>query len=173
MGPWRHTRADRGLLPGLPMVDLEHSDTGYKPAVENSSASTSPASSPTETAYLTHTNDLGGTPNPSQSPKALAFLRYLLPPRLRQLCSTSSSWIKGPQPPRPYKIKPIFERAQTAPMRLLHRWVPQRHQRVLLLASYFVLWLLCLIVALHTSASKPEIGGYGPPIRLSCISRLW
>jgi hypothetical protein len=170
---YKHRRYADKASPGFPMVNLENGGVGYKAAADSSSTSTSSVSSPTEAAHLTHTNDLGRIPTPSHSPEVVATLRHLVPRRLTQICKQFASWMKGPQPARPYKIKPIFETVQTAPTRLLDRRVPQHHHRLWILAGYYILWLLLVVIVLHKSTSTGEIGKLGPPLRLSCISRLW
>jgi hypothetical protein len=170
---YKHRRSADKATPGFPMVDLENGSVGYKAAGDSSSTSTPSASSPTEAAHLTHTNEPGGIPTPSYSPEGLATLRRLVPRRLTQICKQFASWMKGPQPARPYKIKPIFEIVQTAPTRLLDRRVPQHQHRLWILAGYYILWLLLLVIVLRKSTSTGKIGELGPPLRLSCISRLW
>lgn len=102
-------------------------------------------------------------------PKGLAFVRSL--PIIR-IWEKFALWMKGPQPPRRYHIKPICGLVQTAPTRLLARRFSPLH-RAWLLAAYYLLWVLLFVLGLHKYTSIGPIGRYGPPVRLSCISRLW
>jgi hypothetical protein len=81
--------------------------------------------------------------------------------------------VKGPVPPRPYRIKPIFETVHTAPKRLLNLWAPEHHHKICIVAAFYIPWLLSFIGILHTSHSPQDLDDYGPPVRLSCVSRLW
>ena len=173
MAPAQPTRLAEEATPGFPMIDLENGETGHKPAFETSSTNSSSASSPTEAAYLTHTHDFVRAQTPSPSFHALAFLRRRTSPRLILLYENSASWVKGPRPSRVHKITPIFPQVQAAPLKLLDRWVPQYYQKSWLLIGYYILWLLLFVIILYRSASRDEVSQLGPPVKLSCISRLW
>lgn len=80
-------------------------------------------------------------------------------------------WIKGPQPPTAHRIKPLFEPVQTFPARLLGRLPKALRFCVLFLA--FFLWVVLFGVILSTFGFPKDIAGYGAPVRLSCINRLW
>jgi hypothetical protein len=152
----------------FPMVNLENGVARCDSPTQSSSTSSSPVLSPTEIAYLTRTDRLEGLPPPSKPAKNLC-----LPWRLIELCETFASWMKGPQLPRQCHIKPIFERLQTAPTRLLYRISPKYPGGALMLCGYCILWLLLFVVTVHRSNTNGDIGRYAPPVRLSCISRLW
>ncbi|KAL1971019.1 hypothetical protein VTN77DRAFT_2853 [Rasamsonia byssochlamydoides] len=83
------------------------------------------------------------------------------------------SWIRGPQSPRKYRIEPFFPRFQTAPIRLVDRFLPTRSSRVWALVAFHALWALIFLTILHRSVTGLDIPGYGKPVRLSCGSRLW
>ena len=164
-------RSDIEAIPPYPMADLEEGSSGHFSAAHSSSASTSP-SSPDETAHHTYPNNFGSV---QKSLIAAKFSKLLptLPAPLVRLFGRLALWIKGPQPPRQYKIKPFLERYQTIPVRLLDQWITQYHQKVWLLAGHHIFWLALFVVILRKSTSTGDVGGYGPPVRLSCTSRLW
>src|SRR5947209_1830174 len=113
-------RSKESGAPSYPMVDLESGAAGYKTPVQSSSTSASPAYSPTETAYLNYTNDHERIPTRFSSGDTPTYLQCL-PSLFIGPCDETLSWMKGPQTPRPYHIKPILKRVQTAPITLLNR----------------------------------------------------
>lgn len=77
------------------------------------------------------------------------------------------------QPPRQYRIEPFFPHFQTAPLRLVERFLPTRSSRVCALVAFHALWALVFLSILHASVTGPDIPGYGAPVRLSCGAKLW
>ncbi|EOD46866.1 LCCL domain-containing protein [Neofusicoccum parvum] len=96
-----------------------------------------------------------------------------VPKSLQRVVNSVATWVKGPQPPRPYKITPFFPQIQEAPPRLLDKYLPKRKQKAWLLVAFYALWLLCFSLVLRKSAFSTEIGDYGSPVRLTCLSRFW
>lgn len=98
--------------------------------------------------------------------------RYI-PGPLARASKKTITWAKGPQPPRPWSIKPLFPQIQTFPIRLLDRLAPKwKHRFWLLMALYFC-WLLCFVSILHHSAFSDTVPGYGSPSLLSCTDTFW
>ena len=91
---------------------------------------------------------------------------------LKRIFWTLGKWIKGPQPPRRYNIKPVFPWLQIAPVLHLHR-LTSKKTRFWLLISFCLLWGLAFLGTLGNSVFGCQVAGYGPPIRLSCVSRFW
>ncbi|KAH7069442.1 LCCL domain-containing protein [Paraphoma chrysanthemicola] len=94
-----------------------------------------------------------------------------LPPRIRRYGRITTTWLAGPQPPRQHRIKPVFERVQTLPARLLGRlpgWA-----RVLVYMSLFVVWGAVFGVVLEKGSLPANIGGWGAPVRVGCVANLW
>lgn len=83
------------------------------------------------------------------------------------------SWIRGPQSPRKYKINPVLPSLQTASIRLVDRYLPSRRAKIYALLIAHGIWALLFFSILHSSVAGPEVPGYGNPVRLSCVSRLW
>ena len=82
-------------------------------------------------------------------------------------------WVKGPRPPRPFKIKPIFPQLQNVPLAFLQRSVPRGQRRFWLLIIHHCLWLGVFLGVLYISRSGCQVPGYRTPVRLSCVSRFW
>lgn len=98
--------------------------------------------------------------------------RYI-PPRIQRTWNNIVVWVKGPQPPRPWKIQPFFPKVQTAPIVLLNNYFPKRKHKILLLVLFYASWLLTFSLVLHRSAFSADIPGYGSPVRIRCTDRFW
>ncbi|EME43545.1 hypothetical protein DOTSEDRAFT_89368 [Dothistroma septosporum NZE10] len=96
-----------------------------------------------------------------------------VPLRLKNAWRATTTWVKGPQPPRIYKITPILPKIQHAPIELLDRCAPKRIHRFWLLMALYASWLLVFSLMLWRSAFAAEVPGYGTPVRLSCAARYW
>ncbi|KAF2179810.1 hypothetical protein K469DRAFT_730441 [Zopfia rhizophila CBS 207.26] len=101
------------------------------------------------------------------------YVNKYIPPRFQRAWGATVQWVKGPQPPRPWKIRPLFPRVQTAPVQFLNNYFPKRKHRVLLLIFFYFCWLLSFGLVLHRSAFAADIPGYGSPVRIRCTDRFW
>lgn len=101
-----------------------------------------------------------------------SFLRHV-PPRLRKSGVATVKWLRGPQPPRIWRITPVFEEVQTFHLRLLDKYFPKKSQKIWLLIGFYMLWLLVFSLMLWKSAFAGDIRGYGKPAVLSCETKLW
>ncbi|EOA84212.1 hypothetical protein ACJQWK_00963 [Exserohilum turcicum] len=106
-------------------------------------------------------------------PQRPSYATRYLPPRLRRFCHNVVVWAKGPQPPRPWKIRPFFPRIQTAPIRFLNNYFPKKKQKIALLVFFYFCWILTFGLVLHRSAFAADIPGYGSPVRVRCTDRFW
>lgn len=109
-------------------------------------------------------------------PKRHALLAKVsdnIPTPIKRASGAVATWVKGPQPPRIYKIKPFFPQIQEAPLRLLDRYAPKRMQRFWLLIFFYVCWVFCFSLILHKSSFASDIKGYGSPVRLGCTASFW
>lgn len=79
-----------------------------------------------------------------------------------------STWIKGPEPPRPYKIAPIGGSIQNIFVDRLEAWLPKSRQRGLLALAFVTIWFFSFVLAIHIGYSRD-----GDRVRLSCTSSLW
>ncbi len=96
-----------------------------------------------------------------------------IPPRLLRTWKFVVTWIKGPQPPRPWKIRPLFPKIQTAPIRFINNYFPKRKHKVFLLIFFYSCWALTFGLVLHRSAFAADIPGFGTPVQLRCTDRFW
>lgn len=95
------------------------------------------------------------------------------PGRIRAATAAIANWAKGPIPPRPYKIEPFFPSFQMGPILLLEKGLPRRRSRIWLFLAFIFFWILVFASILYKSAASEDVPGYGPPIKLSCVSRVW
>lgn len=96
-----------------------------------------------------------------------------IPPRLQRTWKHVVTWVKGPQPSRPWKIHPFFPKIQTAPIQFVNNYFPKRKHKILLLLFFYACWLLSFGLVLHRSAFAADIPGYGSPVRIRCTDRFW
>jgi hypothetical protein len=100
-----------------------------------------------------------------------ARLEAKLPAPIARCSRAVVNWTRGPEPPRFYRIAPLFERIQTFPARWLARLPPW-----LLICMYiavFVVWAVLFAVILTNYSLPSNIGGFGAPVTLSCVTNLW
>ncbi|KAI2488036.1 LCCL domain containing protein [Pyrenophora tritici-repentis] len=107
------------------------------------------------------------------SPQEPYYATKYIPPRLQRVWNNVVVWVKGPQPPRPWKIHPFFPRIQTAPIQLLNNYFPKKNQKIALLVFFYFCWILTFGLVLHRSAFAADIPGYGSPVRIRCTDRFW
>lgn len=91
-------------------------------------------------------------------------------------CSSSwhfYQWLRGPVPPQIYHIEPLFPLWQSAPARLVDRWVKRPTAKIALLVGALIIWIAIFFSLVKNSISDQEIQGYGQPVKLSCHARLW
>ncbi|KAH7135129.1 hypothetical protein B0J11DRAFT_153523 [Dendryphion nanum] len=124
-----------------------------------------------DTAVVINSSDASDEETyPNQEPY---YTNKYIPPRLQRLWNKTKIWVQGPQPPRPWKINPIFPRIQYAPIQFLHNYFPKRKHKVTLLIFFYICWLLSFSLVLHRSAFAADIPGYGSPVRVRCTDRFW
>lgn len=101
------------------------------------------------------------------------YANKYIPLRVQRAWRKTVVWVKGPQPPRPWKIHPFFPWLQMAPIRLLNNYFPKRRHKVLLLGFFYLCWLVSFGLVLHRSAFAADIPGYGSPVRYRCTDTFW
>lgn len=107
------------------------------------------------------------------APRPESYSSKYVPPWLLRAWASTKIWVKGPQPPRPWKIQPFLPKVQTAPLRLLDAFFPKRQHKVGLLIAFYATWILCFSLVLHKSAFSADVPGYGAPVRIGCTQRFW
>jgi hypothetical protein len=116
--------------------------------------------------------DPDSPPSPPTWPSNYNFERYVSPVLLRAWRATKE-WVKGPQPPRPWRIVPIAEKIQTWPIRMRDRYLPKKIHKIGALLLFYFLWLLTFSLVLNKSAFTTEVPGYGTPVQIGCLARFW
>ena len=109
--------------------------------------------------------------HPHGAPQWIKKMEGKLPRPIVRVRNTVVQWVKGPQPPRIYRIAPLFERWQTLPVRLLGRF--PRWVRVCIYGIAFILWAVGFGVVLSDYSLPLNFAGAGPPVRLDCNDNLW
>lgn len=152
------------------VLDLEHNGRS-----RNASSLITPVGGQSETGTpdtRRSQDDDGGNRSPgSRSPTIWNRISSKIPPPVAKRGRAVGNWIKGPQPPRTYRMKPFFEKVQTFPIKIVSR-LP-RWLRFLVLLVAVLLWAIIFGVILSNFGLPEDIGGFGPPLRLSCVTRLW
>ncbi|KAK8209180.1 hypothetical protein M8818_003875 [Zalaria obscura] len=103
----------------------------------------------------------------------ISRLKQRIPGPIKRVSGAVVTWVKGPQPPRIYKIEPLFPQIQHAPLKLLDRYAPKRAQRAGLLLAIYFFWLLAFSLIQWKSSFASDIEGYGSPVRLNCGDTYW
>ena len=101
------------------------------------------------------------------------ILHRYIPPRVKRAWRASVKWCNGPDPPRPWKIQPVFEHVQTAPIRLLDALCPKAVYKFWLLMAFYATWLLVFGLVLWRSAFAADVPGFGAPVNIGCGARFW
>ncbi len=101
------------------------------------------------------------------------LLHRYIPSRVRWAWRISVKWCNGPDPPRPWKIRPFFETVQSAPIRLLDTLCPKRVYKFWLLMAFYATWLLVFGLVLWKSAFAADVPGFGAPVNIGCGARFW
>lgn len=96
-----------------------------------------------------------------------------IPTPIKKTSLALFTWVKGPDPPRQWTIKPIFPGLQTAPLTLLDRWCPKQVQKIWLLIAFYLLWILTFSLFVQRSAVAQDLPKYGAPQVLWCGASLW
>lgn len=96
-----------------------------------------------------------------------------VPYPLRRFSKAAVHWAQGPSSPRRYQIKPFFPEMQTAPVRLLEQWLPNRRHRIWLALGYFAVWIVTYALVMSQGQKATEIEGYGVPGNIGCGNTYW
>jgi hypothetical protein len=101
------------------------------------------------------------------------FVEHRIPKPLQSGSRAVVKWVKGPQPPHIYTIEPFFPTVQTAPIRLVERFLPKRRHKAAALVFFYFLWILTFTLVLQKSSFATEVPGYGKPVNIDCTARYW
>lgn len=121
-----------------------------------------------------HDRDTGNSYLPVWARESSKSFRWgWVPLPLRKAGRAVARWVKGPVPPRPLLLTPLFPHLQELPVRYLERFFPKRKHRISLLLLLYLAWFVpWLSVQVH-SRSAGYIEGYGRPQTLSCGTTYW
>lgn len=103
----------------------------------------------------------------------LEKLKGRIPSTVQKPSRKVGSYLKGPEPPRIWKIRPILPRVQQLPLRLVNKLCPRQWQRIVALFLFYVCWIATFGAVLHKSSVADDVNGYGQPIRVSCGGVFW
>lgn len=109
----------------------------------------------------------------SHNHNLLEKLKTHVPPSVQNKSSTIWGWLRGPNPPRLWKIRPLLPRLQQLPLRLVDKLLPRQWQRIAALFVYYVCWIATFAAVLHKSSVVDDVNGYGQPILISCGAVFW
>lgn len=100
-------------------------------------------------------------------------LKGHIPLPIQKTSTAVWAYLTGPDPPRPWKIRPVLPRLQQLPPRLVDSVCPRQWQRILVLFLFYVCWIATFGAVLHKSAVADDVNGYGQPIQLQCGGVFW
>ena len=150
----------------------EVDDESAPPPIYRDDEHESPYSDDSTTAAATLV-DASEASDDEHAAREPSFASRYIPPRLQRAWTSTKTWVKGPQPPRPWRIRPLFPAVQLTPVRLLHRYFPKRKHKITVLVIFYIAWFLSFSLVLHRSAFAADIPGYGAPVNIRCTDRLW
>lgn len=111
--------------------------------------------------------------SPGINHPVLEKLRNSIPPTVQRPWSRFYTHLKGPEPPRPWKIRPFLPRLQQLPLKLVDKVCPRQWQRVIALGLFYICWIATFAAVLHKSSVAEDVNGYGQPTRVSCGGSFW
>ena len=157
-------------------LDLEHGNRGHERMTSSGSSSSTPIEQGSKAATPNLRRSLeiedGGPRHRSTfAPQWRRRVQEKIPAPIVHYGNKVVSWVKGPAPPRIYRITPFFEHWQTFPVRFLARlpkWL-----RICIYAIVCILWIVLFGVILSDYSLPSNIGGFGAPVRLDCVDELW
>lgn len=97
-----------------------------------------------------------------------------IPYPVRRIASSIATWARGPQPPRRYRIKPLFPKIQEFPIRMVERYQPKSKKlRFLLVFLYLAIWIVTFALVKRQGSVATDVAGYGQPQTISCGDTYW
>lgn len=158
--------------PPIPNVQSSVQASG---AEQGSSSSPNTTAQPSDLPFASagHQETYELPSRPIARPKWIRIATSWMPGPLKRTSAAVVRWAKGPDPPRIYKITPLFPKLQITPITLLNRYLPQRAHKIWALLAFYFCFLLCFVTILHESAFSDEIPGYGSPLTISCTDTFW
>lgn len=119
------------------------------------------------------TDDANTTSDGLSRHPLLEKMKGHVPPTVRRKSNTVWRFLKGPEPPRIWKIRPLLPGVQQLPLRLVDKLCPRRWQRILALGVFYVCWVATFAAVLRKSSATEDVNGYGQPLLTGCGSTFW
>lgn len=168
-----HSRdLERGVTPATAETDVTSSphaaSAKIKASADARATSTVPSSTDDSVVLQDH-----ATGSNEVDYRLLEKLKGRVPPTIQRPSRRVWTYLKGPEPPRIWKIRPILPRLQQFPTRLSDRVCPKQWQRTVALFLFYICWIATFGAVLHKSSVADDVNGYGQPIRVSCGGVFW
>lgn len=136
-------------------------------------SSTVDAAPPAKVRPSADAEDSSRSTTPRQEFSLLNKLKTHAPPSLQARATALSAWLRGPDPPKPWKTRPFLPRLQQLPLRFVDKFLPRQWQRIAALFLFYVCWVATFAAVLRKSSVFDNVNGYGQPLSLSCGSVFW
>lgn len=159
--------------PELGVAQASGSGSGSESAHSRHESEKARPSTDVQAAAVLPTIDADTTGSgPSRHP-FIEKLKGHVPPTVQRRSNTVWGYLKGPDPPRIWKIRPLLPRVQQLPLRLVDRFCPRRWQRITALVIFYICWVATFAAVLRKSSAADDVNGYGQPILTGCGSTFW
>lgn len=178
VGPGGHPVDIENAAPAVtPPASAEPGDTTGHAAVSDKPRGgadmRATSTDPSMTGYSSE--QCGPSPYSTQrrSHPLVARIRKHIPPTVQKQWSRVYTYLKGPEPPRQWKIRPVLPAIQQVPLRLVDKVCPRQWQRVIALGLFYICWIATFAAVLRKSSVGQDVNGYGQPIRVACGAAFW
>lgn len=110
---------------------------------------------------------------PAQGRAFVEALKQRIPNSVRRRSGATVKWLKGPEPTRIWKIRPLLPRVQHLPLRLVDKLLPRLWQRAIALLVFYVCWIATFGAVMHKSSTVDGVDGQGSPFLVGCGASFW
>lgn len=128
---------------------------------------------PSSDGEQTVRSDANSSNRPNNRHPLVEKLAARVPSPVRKRSSTVWTYLKGPEPPRIWKIRPFLPKVQHLPLTLVNKACRRQWQRILALLLFYICWIATFAAVLHKSSVAGSVPGYGQPLLLQCGSTFW
>lgn len=110
---------------------------------------------------------------PAQGRAFIEAMEKRIPDGIQRKYGTAVIWLRGPEPTRAWKIRPLLPRVQHLPLRLVDKLLPRQWQRAIALLVFYVCWIATFGAVMHESSAVDEVDGQGSPYLVGCGASFW
>lgn len=110
---------------------------------------------------------------PAQGRAFAEAMKRRIPDGVQRKYGAAVGWLRGPEPARTWKIRPLLPRVQHLPLRLVDKLLPRLWQRAIALLVFYVCWIATFGAVMHESSAVGDIDGQGSPFLISCGASFW